>query len=104
MITRTSMFTGIERTLDLDFTAEQLAEWKNGALIQDAMPNLSPADREFVMTGVTDEEWSDEFGDEETDSVHELKGNPDEGVNYFSSLEDVVRVRDQGWTFPFLGI
>ena len=74
MITRTSMFTGIERTLDLDFTAEQLAEWKNGALIQDAMPNLSPADREFVMTGVTDEEWSDEFGDEETDSVHDIKG------------------------------
>ena len=68
------MFTGIERTLDLDFTAEQLAEWKNGALIQDAMPNLSPADREFVMTGVTDEEWSDEFGDEETDSVHDIKG------------------------------
>ena len=73
-ITRTSMFTGIERTLDLDFTAEQLAEWKNGALIQDAMPNLSAADREFIMTGVTDEEWDEEFGDEETDSVHDLKG------------------------------
>ena len=91
-ITRTSMFTGIERTLDLDFTAEQLAEWKNGALIQDAMPNLSPADREFVMTGVTDEEWSDEFGDEETDSVHDIKGTGD------------VRVQEPGWTFPFLGI
>ena len=74
MITRTSMFTGIERTLDLDFTAEQLAEWENGALIQDAMPNLSAADREFIMTGVTDEEWHEEFGDEETDSVHDLKG------------------------------
>jgi len=68
------MFTGIERTLDLDFTAEQLAEWENGALIQDAMPNLSAADREFIMTGVTDEEWHEEFGDEETDSVHDLKG------------------------------
>ena len=87
-ITRTSMFSVIERTLDLDFTAEQLAEWKNGALIQDAMPNLSAADREFVMTGVTDEEWHDEFGDEETDSVHDLKGNPDEGVNYFSRDEE----------------
>ena len=73
-ITRTSMFTGIERTLDLDFTAEQLAEWKNGALIQNAMPNLSAADREFIMTGVTDEEWDEEFGDEETATVHDLKG------------------------------
>jgi len=26
------------------------------------------------MTGVTDEEWDEEFGDEETDSVHDLKG------------------------------
>jgi len=68
------MFTGIERTLDLDFTAEQLAEWKNGALIQDAMPNLSPADREFVMTGVTDEEWANEFGDEEEDDIHDYEG------------------------------
>ena len=73
-ITRTSMFTGIERTLDLDFTAEQLAEWKNGALIQDAMPNLSAADREFIMTGVTDEEWDEEFGDEETDPVRRMLG------------------------------
>ena len=71
-ITRTSMFTGIERTLDLDFTAEQLAEWKNGALIQVAMPNLSAADREFIMTGVTDEEWHEEFGDEETDLLNLL--------------------------------
>ena len=85
------MFTGIERTLDLDFTAEQLAEWKNGALIQDAMPNLSAADREFVMTGVTDEEWSEEFGDEETDTVHDIKGTGD------------VRVEEPGWAFPFLG-
>jgi hypothetical protein len=73
-ITRTSMFTGIERTLDLDFTAEQLAEWKNGALIQNAMPNLSAADREFVMTGVTDEEWANEFGDEEEDDIHDYEG------------------------------
>ena len=73
-ITRTSMFTGVERTLDLDFTAEQLAEWKNGALIQVAMPNLSAADRAFVMTGVTDEAWSEEFGDDEDDEVHKHKG------------------------------
>ena len=73
-ITRTSMFTGIERTLDLDFTAEQLAEWKNGKLIQNAMPNLSADDREFIMTGVTSEEWANEFGDEEEDDIHDYEG------------------------------
>ena len=61
-VTRTSMFTGVERTIDLPITEEQLATWKGGTLIQEAMPDLSPDDREFVMTGVTSEEWEAEFG------------------------------------------
>ena len=61
-ITRTSVFTGVERTLDLPITEEQLATWKGGTLIQEAMPELSPDDREFIMTGVTSEEWWAEFG------------------------------------------
>lgn len=61
-ITRTSMFTGVERTIDLPITEEQLAAWKSGTLIQEAMPELSPDNREFVMTGVTSEEWRAEFG------------------------------------------
>lgn len=62
MITRTSMFTGVERTLDLPITEEQLSAWKDGTLIQDAMPKLSADEREFIMTGVTAEEWDNEFG------------------------------------------
>lgn len=61
-ITRTSMFTGITRTLDLPITEEQLARWNGGELIQNAMPELSADQREFVMTGVTAEEWDAEFG------------------------------------------
>ena len=61
-ITRTSVFTGVERTLDLPITEGQYTAWKGGTLIQEAMPDLSPDDREFVMTGVTSEEWSAEFG------------------------------------------
>ena len=60
-ITRTSMATGITRTRDLPATPEQMADWENGALIQDAMPNLSAGDREFVMTGITDDEWDNLF-------------------------------------------
>ena len=52
-ITRTSMFSGIERTLDIPCTPEQITEWQEGALIQTAMPQLSADQREFVMTGVT---------------------------------------------------
>lgn len=61
-VTRISMFTGVERTIELPITEEQLAAWKGGTLIQEAMPDLSPTDREFVMTGVTSEEWKAEFG------------------------------------------
>ena len=73
-ITRTSMFSGVERTLDLPITEAQLSDWKAGTLIQNAMPELTADEREFVMTGVTTEEWDDEFGDEEDDQIHDRKG------------------------------
>ena len=62
-ITRRSQMTGVERTLDIDVTAEQIDAWQRGALIQDAMPHLSVDDREFIKTGVTAEEWDQAFSD-----------------------------------------
>lgn len=56
-ITKTSPFTGKTRTLDLDITEEQIKEWENGKLIQHAFPHLSAGEREFLKTGITDEEW-----------------------------------------------
>ena len=72
-ITRTSMFTGIERTLDLPITEAQIAQWQAGGLIQNVMPQLTGDEREFIMTGVTAQEWANEFG-EEDDEVHFHKG------------------------------
>lgn len=68
-ITRTSLISGIERTLEISVTEEQLQRWQGGELIQRAMPNLQPADREFIMTGITDNEWEyvdtvEDFDDE----------------------------------------
>jgi len=62
-ITRKSMFTDVTRTIDLPITEEQLTLWEEGMLIQKAMPNLSPDQREFIMTGVTSEEWNEAFKD-----------------------------------------
>jgi len=75
-ITRKSMMSGIVRTRDLPITAEQLIAWERGVLAQDAFPNLSAGDREFIMTGITDEEWDTlkEPEDEEMDD----KGDEDE--------------------------
>ena len=58
LITRTSMISGTERTMDIPVTYEQLYDWNNGTLIQEAMPNLSADEREFIKTGITAEEWN----------------------------------------------
>ena len=73
-LTRTSMFSGVTRTIDLPITEEQIAAWESGTLIQEAMPQLSADEREFVMTGVTAEEWDHEFGDDDEDQIHDRKG------------------------------
>lgn len=61
-ITRTSPFSGEVNTKEIDVTEEQLDKWSNGMLIQNAMPNLSADDREFIKTGITAEEWDHTFG------------------------------------------
>ncbi len=58
-ITRVSMLTGVERTLDIPVTFDQLYNWSGGMLIQDAIPNISSDEREFIMTGITSDEWED---------------------------------------------
>jgi hypothetical protein len=63
-ITRRSAFTGITRSLDLPVTEQQLDRYINqGWLLQDAFPNLSAGEREFIKTGITDEEWNAAFGE-----------------------------------------
>lgn len=64
-ITRTSIVSGITRTRDLAITPEQWASFEAGAHIQHALGNLSESDREFILSGCTDEEWDAEFSDEE---------------------------------------
>ncbi len=56
-ITRTNPFNGETNTLDLNITEEQVQAYMDGALIQNAFPNLSADDREFIMTGITAEAW-----------------------------------------------
>ena len=61
-ITKTSELTGVTRTLDLPVTEDQIQVWLDGMLIQAAMPNLDAAQREFVKTGITPEEWENCMG------------------------------------------
>jgi len=54
-----SMLTGNITTREIPVTDEQLAQWSQGALIQDVMPDVSADDREFIKTGITPEEWGE---------------------------------------------
>lgn len=64
-ITRTSPHTGKSNTREIDVTQAELDKWQSGTLIQEAMPNVSADDREFIMTGLTPEDWTDIFADDE---------------------------------------
>ena len=56
-ITRKSTLTGNTHTMNLDITNEQIETYANGALIQNAFPNLTAEEREFFKTGITPDEW-----------------------------------------------
>lgn len=71
LITKTSILTGKTHTIDLPVTQEQLDRWRHDrVLIQHAMPELTAAEREFILYGITPEEWAKEFCDEDAREHH----------------------------------
>jgi len=53
-----SALSGGVSSMVLEITEAQLYAWAvDGASIQDAMPNLSRDEREFLQTGITPMEW-----------------------------------------------
>ncbi len=66
LIERASILSGSVSAMDLPVTQEQLDLYFHGdILLQDAFPQLSLTEREFIKTGITPEEWEQVFGDEE---------------------------------------
>ena len=57
IIFRIDPFTGEENMMEIPVTKEQIKAWEHGELIQNAMPNLTPDEREFIKTGITPESW-----------------------------------------------
>jgi hypothetical protein len=63
-ITRKSPFSGEVHQMDLPITVEQINRWEDGELVQRVFPHLSADQREFIMTGITPEEWRDTFSED----------------------------------------
>lgn len=57
LITNTSTLTGKTSSMEIDVTLDNLLDWQGGQLIQDAMPHITPDEREFILSGITPEEW-----------------------------------------------
>jgi hypothetical protein len=61
LVTNRSTLSGNTNTREIAITETQYNNWISGMLIQNAMPNLSADDREFLISGITPEEWDEHF-------------------------------------------
>jgi hypothetical protein len=57
LITRKSILSGVVRTRDLPVSAVQMLRYECGLPVQNAFPQLSADDREFIFTGIVEGEW-----------------------------------------------
>jgi hypothetical protein len=62
VIRRISRLTGQVHEKEINVTGDQLDAWMGGELIQNVMPNLQVWEREFILSGITEEEWNETFG------------------------------------------
>jgi hypothetical protein len=72
LITKRSSLTGNSHSREINVTQAQLDSWASGMFIQNAMPNLSTDDREFLMTGVTPEEWDKYIKNDEEYDINDI--------------------------------
>ena len=68
-ITKCSTATGKVHTREIDISPDQYETFRmgSGGHIQDMFPHLSASDREFLLSGTTDEEWNELMRDDEDD-------------------------------------
>lgn len=65
VVTKQSPFSRVWHTATLVMTDDQYSNWQGGELIQKALAHLTADEREFLMTGITPEEWDEAFEEEE---------------------------------------
>lgn len=86
-ITTTCPFCG--RSTDVLVDEVEYGCWLEGMSIQDAMPDLSPDEREMLISGICPNCWEQMFGsDEDEESDEEFEDEDDEWFDEGSSLED----------------
>ena len=89
IVGRCSNLTGEWHEMDLPITEEALQRYENGeGTVQDIFPSLPPEQREFLMTGITPEEWKRTFGTgDEEEKEEDVETDSEQ-----SQLENVLDV------------
>ena len=66
-VTRQSVLTRQMNTMELPISQEHLDIYDTvgDILVQDAFPNLDKGQREFLISGITPDEWNETFGGED---------------------------------------
>ena len=61
-VVKLSYLTGTQNQMVLPVTQEQISRWEGGELVQDVFPDLDENQREFLITGITPDEWENALG------------------------------------------
>ncbi len=66
IVRRRNNLTGVWNEMNLSITQEQLDRYdRQEDLVQNIFPELPPPQREFLITGITPNEWDELFGERE---------------------------------------
>lgn len=61
-VKKKSALTGVEHTRDIPIRPDDYESWEQGyGNIRECMPYLNETDRTFILSGITDTEWSEFF-------------------------------------------
>jgi hypothetical protein len=75
ILVKNSSLTGKENSMEISLTPAEYREWarleaeRTRPLVQDAFPQLSDDEREFIITGITPEEWNEFMGSDDDESM-----------------------------------
>lgn len=61
-VTMVSSISGRTNTLVLNYKEVDMIKFQRGMHVQDAFPYMSKEHREFLLSGITPEEWNEHFG------------------------------------------
>lgn len=101
-VTKTSPFTGNTHTLEIPCTVEQLERFARGeGLIQNIMPDVPSELREFLMTGITPEEWDKFLGPDIEDLDYDQEVQLPSDSNVFDIPGKLLEFdEDKGYFVP----